>query len=76
MMVILTSMLGPTLLAAGQDIDGCTFSGSKSDAMVVLALFGALGAFGGGGDGRGRLPAALWSTELAPVRRYARRTGR
>jgi hypothetical protein len=46
MMVILTSMLGPTLLAAGQDIDGSTFSGSKSDAMVVLALFGALGAFG------------------------------
>jgi hypothetical protein len=46
MMVVLTFLLGPTLLAAGQEVDGSTFTGSKSDAMVVLALFGAIGVFG------------------------------
>jgi hypothetical protein len=46
MMVALGGLLGPTLLAAGQDVDGSTFSGSKSDGLVVLGLFAALGLFG------------------------------
>jgi hypothetical protein len=46
MMAALGWFLGPMLLSAAQRVDGAGFAGSPRDAMVVTALFAALGLFG------------------------------
>ena len=46
MMAALGGLFGPVLLSTGQDVDGAGFAGSPRDAMVVMALFAALGLFG------------------------------